>query len=116
MDKGATPPDVAVETLDGAPRRLRDFRRRSHVLLLVDAPERRAAQEAQAREEAQRWTWLSTVLVRPTTSDLSPGNHLISRWGQVIASYPPGPWSLARIEDELLHWEAQDCCDLRNAP
>ena len=115
-EKGSPVADVEVETLDGRPARLRDYRRRSHVLLLVDAPERREAQNAQAHEERPRWIWLSTVLVRPTAEGLPPGNHLVSRWGDLIASYPPGPWDLARIEDELLHWEAQDCCDLRSSP
>lgn len=116
MVKGEPVADMGVETLDGVRRRLRDYRRRSHVLLLVDGPERREAQEARAREESGRWIWLSTVLVRPEAPGLPAGNHLISRWGDLIASYPPGAWDLKRIEDDLLHWEAQDCCDLRQAP
>ena len=24
--------------------------------------------------------------------------------------------SHARVEDDLLHWEAQDCCDVRSSP
>ena len=115
-EKGSPVADVEVETLDRVRRRLRDYRRRSHVLLLVGGPESREAQDARAREESRRWIWLSTVLARPTDFGLPPGNHLISRWGELISTYPPGPWDVKRIEDDLLHWEAQDCCDLRQAP
>jgi len=122
VQPGAMTPDLEVERLRGGAKRLHDFRRRSHVLLVVDpdgSPAARAAREQRAAEEAQRWTWLQTELVRPAVADAPgwpAGNHLLSRWGRLIASYPPGPWDLARIEDDLLHWEAQDCCDLRSSP
>lgn len=113
--------DLAVIDLRGAPRDLRDFRRRSHVVLLWDpstGPAELAAWRERRKAESQRWTWLQadTVLPAAPPKDAVPGNYLISRWGRVIAVHPPGPWDLERIERDLLTFEAQDCCDLSQAP
>ncbi len=115
------PLDFEVETLRGETKRLHQYRRRSHVLLIVDpedGPERRKAQRTLHDQQSQTWTWLQTVLVRPAEAPpgLEPGNHLVDRWGRLIASYPPGLWDLARIEDDLLHWEDRNGCDLCAAP
>lgn len=113
--------DRAVTDLQGRARDLREFRRRSHVVLLWD-PTAGEAQLAAWRErraaESQRWTWLQAESVVPTArpDDLAPGTYLISRWGMVIAIHPPGPWDMDRIERDLLTFEAQDCCDLSQSP
>ena len=118
MKVGEATPDLEVLRLRGGSKRLHEFRRRAHVLLVVDPAGDAAVHEARAQEEAARWTWLQAELVRPAVDapGWPAGNHLISRWGRVIVSYPPGPWDLARVEDDLLHWEAQDCCDVRSSP
>ena len=121
LKEGEKTGDLAVTDLEGRARDLRDFRRRSHVVLLWDPAageaERRAWSERR-KAESQRWTWLQAETVVPAAppKDAAPGTYLISRWGQVIAVHPPGPWDLDRIERDLLTFEAQDCCDLSQAP
>ena len=115
LEEGSRPLDLEVCDLQGNPRRLHSFRRKSHVVLLWD-PAAGEAEWAARRErraaEAQRWTWLQAETVVPVdpSRDLPPGNFLISRWGRVIAVYPPGPWDLDRIEKDLLTFEARDSC------
>jgi hypothetical protein len=121
LTQGEKTGDLAVQDLDGKSRDLRDFRRRAHVVLLWD-PAAGSAELAAWRErkkaESQRWTWLQAEPVVPAAppKDAAPGTYLISRWGRVIAVHPPGPWDLERIERDLLTFEAQDCCDLSQAP
>jgi hypothetical protein len=118
---GAPAGDREVTDLFGKPRTLREFRRRAHVVLLWD-PRAGAAELAAWRErrsaESQHWTWLQAETVVPAAppQDLAPGTYLISRWGNVIAIHPPGPWDLDRVDRDLLTFEAQDCCDLSKAP
>jgi hypothetical protein len=110
-------PDRDVLDLQGRPRRLKEFRRRSHVLLYWN-PAGDAEAWAKAREaESQRWTWLQTALVRPAAppEDVPPGIHLISRWGDLVESFPPIPWSTDRLEEEILRFEDRDCCDIQAA-
>lgn len=121
LKQGEKTGDLAVNDLEGRARDLRDFRRRWHVVLLWDPaagePER-AVRRERRRAESQRWTWLQAETVVPVEppKDAAPGTYLISRWGRVIAVHPPGPWDLERIERDLLTFEAQDCCDLSQAP
>ncbi|HEX7897435.1 MAG TPA: hypothetical protein VF950_06725 [Planctomycetota bacterium] len=109
--------DRDVVDLQGRPRRLKEFRRRSHVLLYWD-PKADVEAWTKAREaEAQRWIWLQTVLVRPAAApDVDPGIHFINRWGELVESFPPTPWDTARLEEVILRFEDRDCCDLRQAP
>ena len=110
--------DRDVLDLRGRPRRLKEFRRRSHVVLYWD-PAADVDAWARAREpEAGRWIWLQAELVRPAAppEDVGPGVHLVSRWGTLIASLPASPWDTDRIEEELLRFEARDGCDLGAAP
>ena len=113
--------DLPVIPLQGSKGDLRDFRRRSHVVLLWN-PSAGEAELAAWRErrksESQRWTWLQVEAAIPASppKDAAPGTYLITRWGRVLAVYPPGPWDLERIERDLLTFEAQDCCDLSQAP
>lgn len=121
LEEGASVGDRDVVDLHGRPRTLREFRRRTHVVLLWD-PGARPNVRAEWRErrvaESQRWTWLQAEAVIPILpiEGAAPGTYLISRWGRVIAVHPPGPWDMERIERELLTFEAQDCCDLSQAP
>ena len=39
-----------------------------------------------------------------------------SRWGELVASFPPSPWSTERLEEEILRFDDRDCCDLGSAP
>ena len=113
--------DLPVIPLHGSTRDLRDFRRRAHVVLLWD-PSAGEAEVAAWKErrtaESQRWTWLQAEAVVPSAppTGAPPGTYLISRWGRVLAVHPPGPWDMDRIERDLLTFEAQDCCDLSQAP
>jgi hypothetical protein len=121
FEEGASTGDREVIDLRGKARNLREFRRRSHVVLLWD-PAAGAAELAAWRErrqaESQRWTWLQSEAVVPAAPPpgLAPGTYLISRWGRVIAIHPPGARDLDRIERDLLTFEAQDCCDLSKSP
>jgi hypothetical protein len=113
--------DLPVIPLHGSTRDLRDFRRRSHVVLLWDPSAGEAelgAWKERRKAESQRWTWLQAEAVVPAAppTDAPPGTYLISRWGKVLAVHPPGPWDMERIERDLLTFEAQDCCDLSQAP
>jgi hypothetical protein len=121
LEEGASTGDREVNDLQGKPRNLREFRRRSHVVLLWDpsaGPAELAAWGERRKAESQRWTWLQAETVVPAAppQGLSPGTYLISRWGKVIAIHPPGAWDMERIERDLLTFEAQDCCDLSKAP
>ncbi|HZE98840.1 MAG TPA: hypothetical protein VE981_17660 [Planctomycetota bacterium] len=121
MKPGSRPPDFDAVDLTGAPRRLHEFRRRGHVLVFwkPEAPaSERATWTARRVAESQRWTWLQLEGLVPAQplNDAEPGLYLISRWGQVVAAYPPGDWDMDRIERDLLTFEAQDCCDLSQAP
>jgi hypothetical protein len=115
LQEGSRPLDLDVVDLQGNPRKLHSFRRRSHAVLLWD-PSATEADRAAWRErraaEGQRWTWLQAETVVPAVppQDLNPGIYLISRWGRVIAVHPPGAWDMDRIERDLLTFEAQDSC------
>lgn len=111
FEPGSRPPDADLRDLSGAPRRLHEFRRRSHVLVLVDPSADEARLRERHRDEAQFWTWLQVAFAVPAGPGLPPGNHLVSRWGGVIASYPAGAWDRNLIEADLLRWEARDCCE-----
>ena len=63
-----------------------------------------------------RWIARSSTAPAAPPKDVPPGIYLITRWGSVLAVYPPGPWDMDRIERDLLTFEAQDCCDLSQAP
>lgn len=108
--------DRDVLDLEGRPRRLKEFRRRSHVLLWWDPAGDVEAWTKARRAEAQRWIWLQTVLARPVSADLEPGIHFVSRWGELVASFPPAPWDSERLEEEILRFDDRDCCDLSAAP
>ena len=113
--------DLPVVPLHGSTGDLRDFRRRSHVVLLWDpsaGATELAAWKERRKAESQRWTWLQAEAAVPAAppKDVPPGIYLVSRWGRVLAVYPPGPWDMERIERDLLTFEAQDCCDLSQAP
>jgi hypothetical protein len=110
--------DRDVLDLEGRPRRLKEFRRRSHVLLYVDPTADVPAWTAARKAEAQRWIWLQAALARPAEppADLPPGIHFINRWGELVASFPPSPWDSARLEEEILRFDDRDCCDLQGAP
>ena len=113
--EGATPPDLDVLDLQGRPRKLHSFRRRSHVVLLWDpaaGDAERAAWRERRAVESQQWTWLQAEAVVPAAppADLAPGTYLVSRWGRVIAVHPAGPWDMDRIERDLLTFEARDSC------
>jgi hypothetical protein len=110
--------DRDVLDLRGQARRLKEFRRRCHVVLYWDPAADVEAWTNARLPEAQRWIWLQAELVRPAAppADVAPGIHLVSRWGTLIASLPPSPWDTDRIEEELLRFEARDCCDLQAAP
>jgi hypothetical protein len=111
FEPGSRPPDADVLDLSGTPRRLHEFRRRSHVLVLFTPSAEGAALAARHRDESQFWTWLQVAFVRPAAPGIPPGLHLVSRWGAVIASYPVGGWDKDLIESDLLRWEARDCCE-----
>ena len=121
LRQGEKTGDLPVIPLHGTTRDLRDFRRRAHVVLLWD-PSAGEAELAAWRErrkaESQRWTWLQAEAAVPAAppKDTPPGTYLITRWGRVLAVHPPGPWDMERIERDLLTFEAQDCCDLSQAP
>lgn len=108
--------DREVLDLEGRPRRLKEFRRRSHVLLWHDPAGDAEAWTKARLAEAQRWIWLQTVLLRPLSPDLPPGIHFVSRWGDLVASFPATPWDSARLEEEILRFDDRDCCDLSAAP
>lgn len=115
FEEGSTPGDLDVLDLDGRSRNLRDFRRRTHVVLLwvpSATPEEHKAWRGRRSEESQRWNWIGAEPVLPghPLPQVSPGIYLISRWGRVIGIHPPGPWDLERIEHELLIFEARDSC------
>jgi hypothetical protein len=121
MKKGTRARDIFVVDSAGRNTSLARFRRQAHVLLVYEpagAPDRWGILRRRLAAESQRWTWLQTVFVRPADppAGLAPGAYLISRWGDVIETYPPDGWTLDRIEKDVLYFEAQDCCDLRLAP
>jgi hypothetical protein len=116
LQTGSPAGDREVLDLRGTPRTLREFRRRSHVVLIWDpsaGPAERASWLERRTQESQHWTWLQAETVVPAAppADLAPGNYLISRWGKVIAVHPPGLWDLAKVDTDLLTFEAQDSCD-----
>jgi len=118
---GDRPPDYETTDLSGRPRRLHEFRRKAHVVLLCDpaaTAEERARWTERGASESQRWTWLQAEALVPTAppESVAPGTYLINRWGHVLAVHPPGPWDMDRIERDLLTFESQDCCDLGKAP
>jgi hypothetical protein len=113
--------DVDVTDLRGTSRRLKEFRRRTHVLLIWDPgadDARRAAWRDLRAEQDRRWIWLAAEVAVATSAPgtLPPGMHLVSRWGGLVKSWPPGIWDLEAVEQELLTWEARDGCDLGAAP
>jgi len=112
LQEGSRPLDLDVVDLQGNPRKLHSFRRRSHAVLLWDPAADLAAWRERRAAEAQRWTWLQAETVVPAAppQDLDPGIYLVSRWGTVIAVHPAGPWDLDRIERDLLTFEARDSC------
>ena len=121
FEEGSIAGDRAVTDLQGKTRDLREFRRRCHVVLLWDptaGADEQAAWRERRQAESQRWTWLQAEAVIPAVppAGVAPGIYLISRWGRVLAIHPPGPWDMDRIERDLLTFEAQDCCDLSQAP
>ncbi|HLY08893.1 MAG TPA: hypothetical protein VKW04_06225 [Planctomycetota bacterium] len=118
---GARPQDYETTDLFGNARRLHEFRRKAHVVLICDpaaTPDERSRWTQRRAAEAQRWTWLQAEALVPATplEGVDPGTYLISRWGYVIAIHPPGAWDMDRIERDLLTFESQDCCDLTKAP
>ena len=119
MRPGARPPDSAAVDLFGKARRLHEFRRKTHVILLWDPTATAAQREQWARkrtEEGQRWTWLQAEALVPAEplSQVDPGTYLISRWGYVIAVHPPGGWDMDRVEKDLLTFESQDACGIKS--
>lgn len=121
LKKGARAGDIPVTDAAGVETSLAQFRRRGHVVLVYEpagAADRWAILRRKLTQEAQRWTWLQATFVRPIhpPERLKPGAYLISRWGDVIETYPPDGWNLDQIEKDILTFEAQDCCDLKNAP
>ncbi len=106
--------DRDVLDLEGRPRRLKDFRRRSHVLIFRDPAADLAAWRRDRLAEKNRWIWLQAELV--TAEDVEPGIHFVSRWGDLVQVFPPSPWDSARLEEEILRWDDRDCCDLTSAP
>jgi hypothetical protein len=115
------PPDYECADLNGVPRRLHEFRRKTHVVLICNpeaTPAQRALWKARRTAESQRWTWLQAEALVPLAPlpDTEPGIYLIARWGHVITMHPPGDWDMDRIEKDLLTFESQDCCDLSKAP
>src|SRR5688500_13237837 len=99
LEKGKPADDRAVVDFAGQERRLRDFRRKSHVFLLNEkGPDAWAGKREEIAAQSQRWTWLQLIWTRPAASlptdrdeclaaspdDLAPGAYLISRWGNVI--------------------------------
>ncbi|HEV3027948.1 MAG TPA: hypothetical protein VG457_10270 [Planctomycetota bacterium] len=121
MNAGSRPLDHETIDLFGKARRLHEFRRKSHVVLIWDpaaTPAQKAAWSERRRVEGQRWTWLQAeaLIPRDALDGIEPGTYLISRWGQVIAVHPPGLWDMDRVERDLLTFESQDCCDLSKAP
>lgn len=121
MKPGDRPPDYPTTDLFGHPRRLHEFRRKSHVVLLCDpaaTAEQRTRWTERRAAESQRWTWLQAEALVPAAipEGVAPGTYLINRWGHVLTVHPPGPWDMDRIERDLLTFESQDCCDLSKAP
>ena len=106
--------DRDVVDLRGRPRRLKEFRRRSHVIVYRDPAADVEAWRRERRAEAGRWVWLQAELV--TAEDVEPGIHFVSRWGELVASFPPAPWDGDRLEEEILRFDDRDCCDLSAAP
>jgi hypothetical protein len=121
LKKGARAGDIPVVDAAGVETSLAQFRRRGHVVLVHEAfgaADRWAILRKRVAQEGQRWTWLQATFVRPVhpPESLEPGAYLVSRWGDVIETYPPDGWSLDRLEKDILYFEAQDCCDLQKAP
>lgn len=108
--------DRDVLDLRGDTRRLKEFRRRKHVLLWWDPAGDVEAWRKAREAESQRWIWLQTELVRPAAPDMEPGIHFINRWGELVASFPPSPWNSEKLEEEILRFDDRDCCDLQSAP
>ncbi len=118
LKAGARPQDYPTADLSGKSQALHGYRRKAHVLLIVQ-PTATDADRASWREkraaESQRWTWLQAevlVSVAPLV-DVDPGLYLISRWGYVLAVYPMGSWDMDRIEKDLLTFESQDACGVK---
>lgn len=116
LQPGDAAGDREVLDLRGGARTLREFRRRSHVMLIWDPSAgggERAAWLERRTTESQHWTWLQAEIVTPAAAaaDLGPGNYLISRWGKIIAVHPPGAWDLEKVDRDFLTFEAQDSCD-----
>ena len=118
LKRGDRPQDYPAADLSGKPQALHGYRRKAHVLLIVQPTsteaERSAWREKRAAE-SQRWTWLQAEALAPAAPlvDFDPGLYLISRWGAVIAVYPAGLWDMDRIEKDLLTFESQDACGVK---
>lgn len=106
--------DRDVRDLAGRPRRLKDFRRRSHVLIYRDPAADLEAWTRARLADRDRWIWLQTELV--TAEEVEPGIHFVNRWGELVQSFPPSPWDSGRLEDEILRFDDRDCRDLSAAP
>ena len=78
----------------------------------------RATWRDRRAEEDRRWIFLQAEVVtsRSEPAGLGPGLHLVTRWGDLLRSWPPGPWDIEAVERELLGWEDRDGCDLCAAP
>jgi hypothetical protein len=117
FEKGAPVPDMPVFDLSGQGKRLSGFRRKEHVILVNEAPDRWEKLRGEADADRQRWTWLKVAFVRPADgSKLAPGTYVVSRWGNFLEFYATGAWDFDKIEKDLLYFEASDCCDLKDAP
>jgi len=120
LKPGDRPSDYACADLNGVARKLHEFRRKTHIVLIWNpeaTPAQRELWKSRRAAESQRWTWLQAEALTPASAiDTEPGTYLINRWGNVVTMYPPGDWDMDRIEKDLLTFESQDCCDLSKAP
>jgi hypothetical protein len=119
-EKGKSMPAVSVTDFSGRRGELSDYKRKRHVVLIHEpgvAPEQWTAWQSAVAADGQRWTWLQAVFARPSMpTDLVAGAYVVSRWGNLVEFYASGAWDFDKIEKDLLYFEAQDCCDLKDAP
>jgi len=106
LEKGKQVPNWPVVDEEENVHALWDFRQKSHVLLINDAWPGEGI-----RTQKKKWDWLHLRFVRPTgqNPDIPAGALLIDRYGHLLNAYDRGGWTLEKVEEELVFYEAKHC-------
>ena len=114
LEKGTLIPDWTLTLADGSTRAAREFRQKSHLILIVapnSSPAERARWQAGIDAERKQWLWLhaEVFLIAAPPADLPEGVHAIDRYGRWIRSWPIDQWTFEDLQREYVYYEARHC-------